>query len=223
MSFLLFHATSVDTELTAHDWNQETSLSSHPLSLPPVLLRQEGCCLAIWLNQLLSHKKQPRQRPSRGSKQFKDTVAPPSRIQRCQRLNRAALPHRMMMMTQNFTFAPPQKSRLSEPPLQAQLSRVSDRTRLRRLKYTLHWKGAWQQVTRIEDLCHIHVSKKWLYHSAACAGSAFSPHDHITNVQKDSATEPGRALANAVCVDHSETTRLSTENSAAPPTANLKK
>ena len=36
--------------------------------------------------------------------------------------------------------------------------------------------------------------------------------------KKDSATEPRRALANAVCVDHSETPRLSTENSAAPPT-----
>ena len=31
-------------------------------------------------------------------------------------------------------FAPPRKSRLSAPQLQAQLSRLSDRTRLRRLK-----------------------------------------------------------------------------------------
>ena len=48
------------------------------------------------------YEKQPRQRASPGSKQFKDTMVPPSRIARYQRSNRAALPHRMMMMmTQN--------------------------------------------------------------------------------------------------------------------------
>ena len=45
-------------------------------------------------------------------------------------------------------------------------------------------KGAWQQVTRIEDLCHAQVSHKWLYHLDACAGSVLTPHDYITNVQK---------------------------------------
>ena len=45
MTIILFHTTSVDTELTAHDWNQESLL---------VLLRKEDGCLAIWLNQLLS-------------------------------------------------------------------------------------------------------------------------------------------------------------------------
>ena len=59
-------------------------------------------------------------------------------------------------------FAPHRKSRLSAPQLQAKLSRLSDRTRLRRLKDTLHSKGAWQQVTRVGDLCHTHVSHKWL-------------------------------------------------------------
>ena len=49
------------------------------------------------------------------------------------------------------TFAPLRKSHLSAP----QLSLLSDRTRLRRLK---HAKGAWQQVPRIEDPCHTHVS-----------------------------------------------------------------
>ena len=66
-----------------------------------------------------------------------------------------------------LTFAPHRKSRLSAPLLQAQLSRLSDRTRLRRLKDTLHSQGAWQQVVRIEDLCHTHVSHKRLYHSDA--------------------------------------------------------
>ena len=65
-------------------------------------------------------------------------------------------------------FSAPRKSRLSGPQLQAQLSRLTDRSRLRRLKDTLLSKGAWQQVTRIEDLCHAQVSHKWLYHLDAC-------------------------------------------------------
>ena len=39
-------------------------------------------------------------------------------------------------------------------------------------------------MTRIEDLCHTHVSHKWIYHLDACAGSVLSPHDFITNIQK---------------------------------------
>ena len=54
----------------------------------------------------------------------------------------------------------PRKSRLSGPQLQAQLSRLTDRTRLRRPKDTLLSKGVWQQVTRIEDLCYAQVSHK---------------------------------------------------------------
>ena len=76
------------------------------------------------------------------------------------------------------------KSPLIGPELQAQLSRLSDRTRLRRLKTAHYSKGAWQQVTRIEDLCHTHVSHTWLYHLDACAGSVLAPLDKITNVQK---------------------------------------
>ena len=84
----------------------------------------------------------------------------------------------------DMDFSAPLKSRLSGPQLQAQLSRLTDRSRLRRLKDTLLSKGAWQQVTRIEDLCHAQVSHKWLYHLDACAGSVLTPHDYITNVQK---------------------------------------
>ena len=78
-------------------------------------------------------------------------------------------------------FALPRKSRLSAPRLQAQLSQLFDRTRLRRNLLT---KGAWQQVTRIEDLCHTHVSNTWLNHIDACAGSVLTPQDYITNVQR---------------------------------------
>ena len=57
-----------------------------------------------------------------------------------------------------WTSQHPRRSRLSARELQAQLSRWTDRTRLARLKITLLSKGAWQQVTRIEDLCHTRVS-----------------------------------------------------------------
>ena len=39
-------------------------------------------------------------------------------------------------------------------------------------------------MTRIEGLCHTHVSPRWLYHLDACAGSVLTPNDYITNVQK---------------------------------------
>ena len=102
-----------------------------------------------------------------------------------------------------LTFAPHRKSRLSAPQLQAQLSRLSDRTQLRRPKDT-HSNGAWQHVIRIEDLRQTHVSHKWLHHSDACAGIVHSPHDN-NNVE------------DVVCVEHSWTHSLSTEDSAAPP------
>ena len=101
----------------------------------------------------------------------------------------------------------PRKRRLSAPQNQAQLSRLSDRTRLRRLN-TLFSRGAWQEATRIEDLCHTHVSHKWLYHLA---------HDYITNVQKRLGNRAWTGFANAVCVDHPRTPNLNTEKPAAPP------
>ena len=64
----------------------------------------------------------------------------------------------------------PHKSRLSGPQLHVQPSRLTDRTRLRRLKETLLSKGAWQQVTRIEDLCHAQVSHRLLFHLDAQCG-----------------------------------------------------
>ena len=79
---------------------------------------------------------------------------------------------------------PTRRGRLSAPQLQAQLSRVSDRTRLRRSKKTCWPKehgNSWQGVG---DLCHAHVSREWLYHFDACAGSVPPPHDYITNVHR---------------------------------------
>ena len=84
----------------------------------------------------------------------------------------------------DMDFSAPEKSRLSAPRLQAQLSWKTDRTPLRRLKNTLLFRGAWQQVTRIEDLCHTHVSHKWLYHLDACGESVLTPHDYIKETWK---------------------------------------
>ena len=49
------------------------------------------------------------------------------------------------------------------------------------MKKTLFSNGV---VVRIHDLCHTHVSHKWLYHLDACAGSVLTPHEFTTNVQK---------------------------------------
>ena len=65
-------------------------------------------------------------------------------------------------------------------------------------------------------MCHAHVSHKWLFHFDACGGSVLTSHGYITTCTNDMATETGRALASAVCVDHSWTTSLSTEKPAAP-------
>ena len=78
----------------------------------------------------------------------------------------------------DMDFSAPRKSRLSAPQLQAQLSRLTDRSLLRRLKDTLLSKGAWQQVTGIEDLCHAQVSHKWLCHLDARAGSVLTRLHH---------------------------------------------
>ena len=65
-------------------------------------------------------------------------------------------------------------------------------------KDTLHSKGAWQQVVRIEDLCH---TTTWTH--ARCAGSILTPHDQI---KRDSTTEPTRALASLdPQLEHGET------------------
>ena len=72
------------------------------------------------------------------------------------------------------------RGRLNE--LQAQLSRLSDRMTLRRLKDALQAHGAWQRVGGVR-ICVTHTSShKWLYHLDACAGSVLAPHDFVVNV-----------------------------------------
>ena len=80
----------------------------------------------------------------------------------------------------------------------------TDRTRLRRLKSALS-KGASQQVSRIEDLRHTHVSHKWLHHLDACTCG------------KDLETGREQDLASAACTAPSWTHSLNTEKPAAPP------
>ena len=60
-----------------------------------------------------------------------------------------------------ISYVPSRGARLSAPQLQAQLSRMTDRTRLRRFReLTLQARGAWQQVVRIEDPRDTRVSRK---------------------------------------------------------------
>ena len=144
---------SYQSNLCWRDWTLQLRRRPPPFSTPSTNQR----------NPQLGHtcKKQPSLQLIQCSTQYKDTAAQPSRSQQCQKLNRVGSPP-STMTTPNQQL--PRKSRLSAPEFQRQLSFLSDRTRLRRKKHTLHTNGAWQQVTRIEDLCHTRVSHKWLCH-----------------------------------------------------------
>ena len=82
------------------------------------------------------------------------------------------------------TTGPSRKSRLSAVQLQAQVSRMLDRTRLRRLKVMLRSKGALHKCAGFEDLCRTHFSHKWLFRRDACAGKVLAPHDIVANAQE---------------------------------------
>ena len=120
---------------------------------------------------------------------------------------------------QEVTFAPARRGRLDAPQLQARLSQLSDRTRLRRLRDTLQAEGAWQQVARIEDLCHTHVSLRsdsvtW----SRVRVSVLAPHDFVVNVQKnDQAIGATQERVGVVCLEHSWIRRWNMERSAALP------
>ena len=110
----------------------------------------------------------------------------------------------------------PWKNRLSALPLQAQLSRLTDRTRLRRLKNTLYSKGAWQQVTRIEDLCHTHVSHMMALPLRRVRGKcADAARVHHQRAEKDMATGRGQTLVCGSFLDP----QLEHGEAAAPPKA----
>ena len=55
-------------------------------------------------------------------------------------------------------------------------------------------------MARVQDMCHTHVSHKWLHHLDACARSALTLHVLVTNVQTRLATERGHASVSADCV-----------------------
>ena len=59
-----------------------------------------------------------------------------------------------------------EKKRLSAPQLQAQLSRLSDRTRLRRFKHNSAHQRCMTAITSIEALCHTQLSHNWLGNGA---------------------------------------------------------
>ena len=112
-------------------------------------------------------RKRPRRQTMHGNEQSRGTTGQPSRTQLSEiEHSRSLLPDDD---EDDLDFSPgPRKSRLSAPQLQAQLSRLSDRTRPRRPKNTLLSKGAWQQVARIQDFCASRTSLTscfitWMY------------------------------------------------------------
>ena len=98
-------------------------------------------------------------------------AGPPSRTQQCQRKNTAARP---------LGRADP-VHRSSKRSFHGYL----DRIRLRRLKKTLHSKGAWQQVARNMKTCATRMSPTSGSTTWTHAQEVFSlPNDFVTNVQK---------------------------------------
>ena len=75
------------------------------------------------------------------------------------------------------------------------------------LKHFLHTGGAWQQVTRVVDLCHTHVSHEW---AVSSRHTPTSP-----TYTRDLARGPTRALV--ACAAHSCTLQSSTVKPAALP------
>ena len=114
-------------------------------------------------------------------------------------------------------FSAPRKSRFSGPQLQAQLSRLTDRTRLRRLKGSSR-RVPGSKSPRIDDLCHAQVSRRWLFHLDACAGSVLTPHDYVTNVQKRLGNRLWRVMGSVGAAAPSWTLSWSMQKPAAPLT-----
>ena len=161
-----------------------------------------------------SSRKPHRQRTSLGNTLSRGSKASESQARP---LHPWDIPAPPLRVTTVMTWtSQPHKSRLSGPQLHVQPSRLTDRTRLRRLKETLLSRSAWQQVTRIEDLCRAQVSHRWLFHLDACAGSVLTPHDYITNKQKDLAAGSGRVTGRVGAAAPSWTLSWSMQKPAAP-------
>ena len=96
--------------------------------------------------------------------------------------------------------------------------RTSERASAGTPANTLQAKGAWQQVTRIEDLCSTHVSRKWPCHLDACAGSVLARHTTTSPMcREDVETERGQYLASAAQAAPSWALSWNTEKAAEPP------
>ena len=126
-------------------------------------------------------RRRPRQQTNLDSKQSEDCREQTSQTRQSHPSNIPDPPLKMKTVM-TWTSQRPE-SPLSAPQLQTQLSRHTDRTRLRRLKNTLLSKGAWQLVTRIEDLCHVALPLGRMRRKCP---------DYITNVQN--------RLVNKLCV-----------------------
>ena len=92
------------------------------LSKQPLVTRLDAiveAATAVYLGSARwrGRSPQPVVTASPWQQQMKGTMAQPSRIQQCQRLNRGALPLRTMMTTQNSPLSHPVKSRLSAAQL----------------------------------------------------------------------------------------------------------
>ena len=162
-----------------------------------------------------TYKKQPRQQTRRRSNLYMVTTAQQSRTQRLQisnRMNSTRTTETKSLLSQF------DKGRLGAPQLQAQLSWLSDRTRLRRLKNTQVTKGVWRQVARFEDLCHTHMS---LVSDSTTRTRVRAVSLHRTTLsptcRRYSTTSATRVREVAVPVEHSQTPSLSTEKFAALP------
>ena len=110
-------------------------------------------------------------------------------------------------------FAPPRRDPLSAPQLRAQLSRLSDRTRLRCL--SKHPADQRSMATSGKDrglVPHACLTEMVLPPGRVCKWCPDTP-----MCRKDWAIGAGQALAHAVCVDHSQTLNLSTAKPAARP------
>ena len=159
------------------DTSAENSLASQPSSMPLTTLENPTARLYLQkAAQAADESWQPAVQGHNGP-----TITSPTILEIEQSGSHLIARQRKRLRT---TFTTLRNSRLSAPQLQAQLARLFDRTRLRRLENTLRTQGAWQQVTRIEDVCHTQVSHEWFYHLHAGAGRVLTPYDYITNVQK---------------------------------------
>eukprot|EP00973_Karenia_brevis_P061266 8521252-Karenia_brevis.AAC.1 len=74
--------------------------------------------------------------------------------------------------------------RMAAAHVQKELSRLLDCTRLGVLESTLRRQSSWEQLERLQDLRHVEVSHKWLWHLDCRIGSVMSEADYVSNVQK---------------------------------------